>query len=173
MVDNEFNQFAILSYTECLQYIFSFKLSTENRISAQVKIHQQATESQCCDVFVVHRTNNHNTIGEESFILLHHLQTVHFKQIHLLLCSTHTFFWSLSDDQKYCFADGSHMAGQLADPDRSLGGWWNIKQFFSFCLPLKEMIQSCLPSHLLLHTNLWERSICQMKSSWTERLKSY
>lgn len=105
MVDNEFNQFAILSYTECLQYIFSFKLLTENRISAQVKIHQQATESQCCDVFVVHRTNNHNTIGEESFILLHHLQTVHFKQIHLLLCSTHTFFWSLSDDQKYCFAD--------------------------------------------------------------------
>lgn len=146
MVDNEFNQFASFSYSECLQQIFSFKLLTENHISAQVKNHQQATESQCCHLFAVHRTNNHHTVGEDGFILLHHLKLVHFKQLHLLLSSTHTFFFGISQMIQSIALLCSHMAEQLTDPERSLGGWWNIQQLPSFCLSLKEMIKSGLLS---------------------------
>lgn len=101
------------------RFFFHFIL-TENHISAQVKIHQQATESQCCDLFTVHRTNDHNTVGEDGFILLHHLKMVHFKQLHLLLSSTHIFFFGARQMIRslICLLC-SHRAGQLTE--RSLG----------------------------------------------------
>lgn len=51
-----------LQFLVTLNRFFPFIL-TENHISAQVKIQQQATESQCCDLFAVHRTNDQNTVG--------------------------------------------------------------------------------------------------------------
>lgn len=118
---------------------------TENRISAQVKMHQQATESQCCDLFAVHRPNDQNTVGEDGFILLHHLKMVHFKQLHLLLSSTHIIFFGACQMIRSLLCLLMQSQGWAAARVVT-GGCWNIRQLPSFCLSLKEMIKGCLLS---------------------------
>jgi len=85
-----------------------------------VKTNRQATESQRCYLLVVYRANN--TVGEGEGFFPHTFLNQYISAAPLApFLNPHLPVWSLSEDQKYCFAH-RQTADQLTGADWSLGG---------------------------------------------------